>query len=239
MNSERFHAVLPVALLVTGGILLQGWAPGAIRPGAATDGLAPVAGQGVALAVLGGFRAPAADGLWLRANLAWEQRDLVATDALVRAAIVADDRVEYFRINGARMIAFDLAEWRIAANAPAAVAAEIRHEHAEQAVALLAEGVRRNPSAPALWIEMARITQQRLADRGRAAAYYRRAAELPGAPYFAGRLHVELLVDTGRIAEARDWLRHWLPKLPHDDEAAQRPRMEARLEELERRWGEE
>lgn len=235
VNSDRSHSVTPLALVLTGSLLLQSLAPKTARRPVPAEGLGALAGQGIGLAVLGGFGAAAADGLWLKANLAWERRDLVATDALVRAAIAADPRTEYFRINGARMIAFDLAEWRIPADAPAAVAAEIRREHAQQAVDLLEEGVRRNGPTPHLWIEMARVTHQRLAAPGRAAELYRRAAELPGAPYFAGRLHVELLAAEGRIGEARDWLRQWLPKLPRDDEAAQRTRMEARLVELERR----
>ncbi len=193
-----------------------------------------LAGLGATLAVLGGFRALAADVLWLKANLAWERRDLAATDALLRATAAADARAAYYRLNGARIMAYDMPGWRTPPDAPAAVRAQYAAEQAEQALTFLAEGAAQHGPEAEHFIEMARICQQSLGDLPRAAGYYRRAAELPGAPYYAGRLHIELLARSGRLREARDWLRDWLPRLPADDAAAERGRMEARLAELER-----
>ncbi len=199
-----------------------------MRPSAA------LAGHGVAQVVLGGFRAVAADVLWLRANLAWERRDAAATGALLRATVAADGRAVYFRLNGARIIAYDMPLWRAPPDAPAAVRAQYAAGQAEQALAFLAEGVAQHGPEAEYFVEMARICQQSPGGLSRAAGYYRQAAELPGAPYHAGRLHVELLARTGRLREARDWLRGWLPRLPADEPAAERGRMEARLAELER-----
>lgn len=229
-------AVVAGLLLVAGSVALQPLQPSRARL-CSLEELAPAAGRGVLLAVLGGYRAVAADALWLRTNLAWEARDAVATEALIRATVAADDRAEYFRINGARIIAFDLPAWRIGSELPAAVAAAIRREHAERAIAFLQAGNMRQGPRAAYWIEMGRIADQALHDRRRAADYYGRAAALADAPYFAGRLRAELLIAEGRLQEARDWLRHWLPRLPRDDPAAQVERVAARLAELERRLG--
>jgi len=225
--------VAPWLLLAGGGALLS---PLGGRLGIQdSEASLPVAlaGQGVAPAVLGGFRAMAADVLWLRTNLAWERRDAAATEALLRATVAADGRAVYFRLNGARMLAYDFPAWRTPPDAPAAVRARHAAGHAERALAFLDEGMASHGPDADSFIEMARICQQQPGDLPRAAGYYRQAAELPGAPYFAGRLHVELLVRTGGVREARDWLRGWLPRLPADDPAAERARMAARLAELE------
>ena len=66
------------------------------------------AGQGVTLGLLGGFRAIVADFTWLRLHVIWEQRDLAATDTLLRLVTTIDPRPLYFWVNGARIIAFDM-----------------------------------------------------------------------------------------------------------------------------------
>lgn len=218
---------LPVVILVTGAALLQALSDDG--PPASWRQLRPVAGLGVLPAALGGWRAPAADLLWLRANLAWERRDAPATDALLRAAVALEPDEDYFRLNAARIIAFDLAEWERDPVEPAEVSRRRAARQARRALELLVEGPE---ASAALLVERARLTHQVLGDRVAAARLYRAAAERPAAPYFAGRLATELLVAEGRIDEARDWLRSWVPRLPPGIPAAQRGRMETRLREL-------
>src|SRR3954466_8730264 len=74
-----------------------------------------MAGQGLTLGVLGGFRAIAADFTWVRVFVIWEQRDLPATETLLRLVTAIDPRPVYFWLNGARVIAYDMTAWRIAA----------------------------------------------------------------------------------------------------------------------------
>src|SRR5687768_2320668 len=73
------------------------------------------AGQGVTLALLGGFRALVADALWIRMYVLWERRDLPGTQTLIQLVTAVDPRPAYFWINGARILANDLAAWRIEA----------------------------------------------------------------------------------------------------------------------------
>lgn len=226
--------MLSWAVLLAGAVLLQAIPLASPQPGSDWTELQSLAGLGVAPAVVGGLRAPAADLLWLRANRSWEQRDPAATDAYLRATVALAPEFDYFRVNAARMIAFDFPEWERAGDEPAEVSRRRRLAYGERALALLE---RRPGSSAAVLIERARLTHQIQGDRSRAAALYREAAELPAAPYFAGRLAVELLVQEGQIDGARTWLRHWLGRLPADDPDAQRARMAARLADLDARAG--
>jgi hypothetical protein len=188
---------------------------------------------------LGGFRALAADFLWLRMYAGWEERDLPGTQTLIRAVVAVDPRPSYFWLNGARILAYDLPVWRIAAEGGYdAVKAERRQViEAEQARLALRhlEAARRAQADPvALWIEQANIELNKLGDVAAAAASFRRAWESPGGPYFAARIYGELLKRQGQNAAAYAWLCDLHPKLPPDDEAADAPLVLARIRELER-----
>ena len=174
----------------------------------------------------------AADVAWLQLNLAWEQRDEPAVRMLMRWTLAAAPQVGYFRVNSARITAYDFPAWREQAQplAPAAVVARWRVQAADEATGLLLAG---GKDDPALWLEAANIALYAAGDPDLAAQRYRKAAELPGAPWHAGRVHAQLLRELGREREALDWLRGWAPKLPADDPAAQRDLVLARIAELE------
>ena len=67
------------------------------------------------LALLGGFRALVADGTWIRMYDVWEERDLPVVDTLIRLVTAIDPRPLYFWLNGARIMAYDMPDWRVAA----------------------------------------------------------------------------------------------------------------------------
>ncbi len=187
-------------------------------------------------AARGGARAIMADLCWLRAYEAWRGQDEEHTESLIRRTLAWDPRPEIFWINGARIIAHDFPAWRAAREpqAPAAVQTEWRARAARAAIALLEEGLHRRGDSPVLHGEIAGHYWHGLGDYAQAAEHYRRAAQLPGAPWHAARLHAEALLRLGRREEARDWLRALLPTLPADDPAAQRGVVAGRLEQLER-----
>lgn len=159
---------------------------------AAAGDLLPAAGNGGVLAAVGGFRALAADLLWLEANLAWERRDAARTLALLEAVVAVDERPEYFWVNGARIIAWDLPTWAGDPAQPAAVRRAAARAHAERALRWLERAVAVRGDTPGVRVEMARIRHQVLGDLPGAAAEYGRAARLPGAPDFAARLRDRL-----------------------------------------------
>lgn len=177
-----------------------------------------------------------ADWSWLQANKAWEVRDADLVRGLTRVCVRLAPGEPYFRINGARMRAFDFPVWRESAErgAPAAVRLHWRRSAGEEALAFLLD----DPAPAAeLLVEAGNITLYALHDPARAADFFGRAADMPSAPWHAGRIYAELLHKTGRTREAVAWLRLWLPRLPPDDPAAQREAVARRLAELERDLG--
>ena len=238
-----------LAIFVTlGGLALTGaalrwmeaplWAAlRAEQPALRLDSAAAAAGQGVTLGLLGGFRAIVADFTWLRLHVIWEQRDLAATDTLLRLVTTIDPRPLYFWVNGARIIAFDMTAWRIAEAGghdvvPAVQRDRLGAEQARLAIRLLEEAMTFHPGNAALWIERANIELNRLGDIEAAAESYRKAWEQPGAPAYAARLHAELLRRLGRKAEALVWLTRLHPQLPPEEEGTEL--VLGRIRDLER-----
>ncbi len=221
----------PVAGLFVAGFLLRAIEPAA-APGPRMEQAAALAGQAGLPAALGGLRSVVAGGFWLRANLAWERRDEAATAAWIALTVAADERPVYFWLNGARMMADDMPAW-LPPSAPAPVRQRVTEDCAQRALQLLERGLRWHGPDAALYVEMAGIHLRRRGDLAQAAEYYRRAAEQPGAPYYAARLHAELLCALGRPREALGWLRQVLPGLPADDPAARREVVIARIQTLE------
>jgi len=196
-------------------------------------------GAGALFGWLGGFRALAADLLWLRMYAGWERRDLPGTQTLIRAVVAVDPRPAYFWINGARILAYDQPVWRIEAEGGfEAVPTERRRvievEQARLALRLLEEARGLRASTAAMWTEQANIELNKLGDIAAAAASFRRAWEQPAGPYYAARIYGELLRRLDRHREAYEWLCSLYPKLPPDDEAADAPLVLARIRELER-----
>lgn len=212
------------------------------QPELRLESTAAATGQGITLALLGGFRALVADAAWLQMYSHWEQRDPAATGTLLRLVTTVDPRPVYFWLNGARILAYDVSAWRIeAAGGYDAVPAEVQHrivrEQAQMGLAHLAAGRVFHPASVDLWVEQANIELNRLGDLAAAAASYRRAWELPRAPHYVARLHAEVLRRAGRKAEALDWLVRLHPGLPAGNPGAAADVVLGRIRELERDLG--
>lgn len=212
------------------------------QPGLEWRRLDGAAGQGLTLGLLGGFRALAADLLWLRANAAWERCDLAGTHAALALVSAVDPRPVAFWLNGARMIGYDMPYWRIAALGgetalPAGVVRHVHEEQARAAIAHLERAFAQHPDDPLVHIEIANLQLQQLGDVVGAAEHYRNAALQPTAPYYAARLHAELLRRLGREHAAYDWLVALHPTLPPecDNPYAMADTVLARIRELEER----
>lgn len=139
---------------------------------------------------VGGFRAILADAWWLKAASAWERRDAAGTRFYLDLTLETNPGPEYFWLNGARMLAFDLPAWSADLD-PAtgqATRASARKMAAREALHLLERGLRSHPDSASLRIEMATISLYGLGDRRAAAVQFQRAAQGHGAPRFADRL---------------------------------------------------
>ena len=140
------------------------------------------------------------------------------------------------------MLAYDLPVWRVeqaggSDAVPDLVVERIRREQAQRAVEFYKKGLLFHQENPWLLVDMANIHQRRLNDMEEAARYYRMAAEVPNAPYFAGRVYGELLRRIGKNQEAYDWLTGLYPTLPADDPSALKPNVLRRIRELEKLLG--
>lgn len=196
------------------------------------------AAHGMTFAVLGGFRAIAADLFWLRSYFAWERRDAAATESLLQLTTVLDGRPLNFWLNGARIIAFDIPAWRIDAThdvgaVPAIERTRISESQGQRALSFLQRGLALHPNRASMWIERANIELNCLHDPSLAAESYRRASEQPDAPYYAARVYAELLRRLGRTTEALAWLKELYPQLPVHVEAAAADVVLARIHQLE------
>jgi hypothetical protein len=210
----------------------------AFEPAFQAESLADTMGRGLAFGLLGGFRAVTADFLWVEMNSEWEAEDLPATHKLIELVTTIDPRPLYFWINGARIIAYDMPHWRYRVgggfeNIPAAVRARIDHEQAWSAIALLERGLVTHANHPLLLLEIANIHLRRRGDLQTASEYYRLAATMPGAPFYAARIYAELLKQQGRLRDALAWLRSVHPKLPANDPTANADVVLHRIRELE------
>lgn len=208
-----------------------------------TGGLGP----GISVAMLGGFRGLAADLLWLKTNVAWEERNVEKTATGLALTTAADPRPLAFWINGARILAYDVPVWRIETaggfdRVSAAARKRIEEQQAAAALSRLEEARRFHPDTAAIDVEMAQIELNRRGDVAAAAKYYRQAATRHDAPAYAARLYAELLRRQGRWQEAYGWLTELYVTLPgvapgvFSDEAIEEARADvvlARIRELE------
>jgi hypothetical protein len=188
--------------------------------------------------MLGGFRSLAADLLWLRANACWEGCDIAGTRSALALVAAVDPRPVDFWINGARMIGYDMPVWRIdALGGDEAVPAVVRRRYAEEqalaAIAHLERAFASHPGDPLIEIEIANLQLQRLGDVAAAAEHYRRAAVQPTAPFYAARIHAELLRRLGREREALRYLVALHPGLPPRNPYAMADTVLERIRELE------
>lgn len=206
------------------------------EPAPRLDSGAGLTKQAAVQGLLGGFRAVVADIIWLEAHSHAADRDLPGTESLLELVTLIDPRPLYFWLNGARILAYDMPTWRVA-GAGVAETGRFSCEQAQRALRRLEKARTFHPDSAALWIEQANIEFNRLGDVAEAAASYRRAAEQPDAPYYAARLHAEMLRRIGRKAEALIWLVRLHPQLPPTEESAGADLVLTRIRGLERELG--
>lgn len=231
MKSERFLPRPVRALLVVIAVMMvtslalypvenPAWqSVRAKQPSLQLDSIQGALGQGVTVGLLGGFRAIVADFFWIRTNAVWETNDLPATQTYIRLVTAIDPRPLYFWLNGSRMIAYDMPNWRIQAaggydDVPQTVQRRFDEEQSAVGVAYLTDALGHHPDHPLLLIEIANIFLNRLKDAETASEWYLRASRLPDAPFYAPRIYAELLRRLDRKPEAYAWLKELYPTLP-------------------------
>lgn len=208
------------------------------QPALRLESLKDALGQGVTVGLLGGFRAIVADFFWIRTNSIWEKNDIPGTQTSIKLVTAIDPRPLYFWLNGSRMIAYDMPNWRIDKAGgydavPDAVKRRFDEEQSSIAIKYLETALDFHPDQPLLLLEIGNVHLNRLKDVETASRYYLEASKRPDAPYYAARIYAELLRRLDRKQEAYEFLKKLYPTLPHDDLMAQALVVLDRIRELE------
>jgi len=204
---------------------------------AALDASVGQLGQGVSLAIMGGYRSLVANMVWLSLNSDWEEKDFAATAAKIRLATAIDPRPKSFWLNGARIMANDMPAWIVGELEAEKLfeteeGAVHRRRFARLALDYLDAARKSHPEAPEILIEKATIQWRKLDDLEAAAALFSEVVQLAAAPYFADRIYAELLERLGRREEALRHLESIVDDLPYGDPQAMKPVVEYRIRKL-------
>lgn len=199
-------------------------------------------GQGLSVAILGGYRSVAANLVWLSMNQNWEQRDLAGTLGKLAFATSIDPRPELFWLNGSRIIANDMPTWVIGIDdtdlhVESAEGRAIASQFANRALGFL-EGSRvYHEQNPKIYIEEAMILWRKANDLEGAVGRFEQAIRAESPPFYAHRVYGELLVKLDRKEKALKLLETHYETLPEDSIEAMKPVVADRIRNLRRELG--
>lgn len=185
----------------------------------ASDSNANPLGPVALWAVLGGFRTVLADLVWIQTYRAWERRALAEVWQGIEWTLDLHPENLFFWIQSARMVGYDFPRWEVDPRRPAGFRRfpnleAARKHYGKEALKLLGEAARLHPQHPGPPLEAALLQRHLLGNLDAAAALFKRAATLPGAPVFAAIAHGETLILLGRSQEAIRWFETLLQVLP-------------------------
>lgn len=187
-------------------------------------------GQGLAIALLAGFRGVAADFIWLRAQGFWEQRQWFKQSECIENAVKLQPQSVFFWDVGAWHMAWNIAYAERIAPDNATLAEGIRRERLwhDRGREFLERGLQNIPNRFDLYYKLGWIYYQHLArDCGgetdcqqtryrKAAEYFLIATTYRGAPDYLGRDAARCLEKAGDLPAAYQlWRKLWQENDPH------------------------
>ncbi len=193
---------------------------------------------GLVVGMLGGLRNLVADIIWIKNSIYWEKSNLPATETFIYLTTDLVPESLYFWINGARIISYDMSNWRLkligrVENIPKLTKQSIWDEQAKDGIKFLEKALLFHPNEPLIYIEIASMYINRLDDKLMGAKYYRMASEKNGAPYYVSRIYPEILRQIGEKRKALIWYRNLYPKLPANNPLAHKDVVLQRINDLE------
>lgn len=194
-------------------------------------------GQGLTLAVLGGFRGVAANFVWLDLTEAWEDQEWSRVHADAELAVLLQPRVPFFWDNGAWYLAWNasISSEKYSQDPNPDRRRREALKYVEAGREMLERGIRVNPEKPQLYERLAFLYEQRLGDYENAARYYRLALGKPGVPLYLERFVGYALEKAGKPREAYEyWKSLWDSSPDHPPRhARQWEKIESHLRKLE------
>ena len=200
-------------------------------------------GSGLTLALLGGFRALAADLIFLRAYTAWEDRDLALTPVLLRLAVATDPRAEAFWERAAYITALDMPHWERRAREAAGEAVTdaewqaLRRRYLARGLTFLHRAQQAHPRNHRFPLARARLLLAVTQDRDAAFAALRAAVACPDVPLAVVRFYADQLRADGRLREAYKFLHTYYRTTDASDPDAQLAYVADILSDLEEALG--
>gem|GEM_PF-1650629 len=152
-----------------------------------------------ARAAFSGLRRVAAGWSWVQARRAWEREDVREFRQALFAAVSLRPEHRGYWIDGARMLAFDVPQWR-------GGGVRERRRGVEEAVRLLERAEDAHPQASEIPLEVGWLLGWELGDFEGAQRALERATRLAPRIGPAARLRARALERLGRPEEARAWL---------------------------------
>lgn len=197
-------------------------------------------GQGLTIATLGGYRNIAANFIWIGMYQDWQLRNDEAVLEKIHLAVALNPLLEYFWIDGARIIANDMPVWEVGDEAMDTLfeteeGIAVRKRYGKRALAFLEKAPKSVQSKQAILREKGVISWQKLDDLEAALEYFGRIIARPDPPYYLSRVYAELLIRSGRLEDALDFLRNHYAGLPDDDPKALKEQVADSIEALEGR----
>jgi len=146
-------------------------------------------GQREFIAALSGFRSLVADGLWIRAEIAWEHTEYGRLALLCNNVTALDPRNVMF---------WDMSAWHMGWNASVyefrnpkqpreALRIKAQHEYFKLAEDFLIRGIQNNPDRYKLYESLANLYKEKFDNHLKASQYYEKAAAFPNSPSYEKR----------------------------------------------------
>ena len=177
-------------------------------------------GQGMAIALLAGFRGVVADFLWIRSHDYWIKQEWLRQYSAIQVVTMLQPLSTMFWDIGAWHMAWNIG-YAVSidpANANEAVGIKREHEWWDRARDYLQRGIENVPNRPDLYFSMGWLYWEKYKDGCKAQEYFQKALDAKGAPQ-----DLDVRLDAVQRIEARakekcgdvmgayqDWRRMWL-----------------------------
>lgn len=169
-------------------------------------------GQGMAIALLAGFRGVVADFIWIRSQTFWEKKEWMQQYNNMQLATLLQPHSTVFWDLGAWHMAWNIgyAERVDTNNYTAAQGLKRERIWHERARAFLERGIENNPNRYNLYFSLAWLYMQKFKEPCRAAPLLEKAIQFADAPTYLRRMHARLVEECGDVLRAYElWRAMW------------------------------
>lgn len=194
-------------------------------------------GQGLSVAILGGYRNISANLVWVSMYADWQYRRKEDTLSKMNLAVALNPSSLFFWVDGARMIANDMPVWEVGDAAAGTLfettdGIEVRYRYGRTALDFLGRAPESIAVNSKVLREKAVIHWKKLDDLKGALIYFEQAVAQPNAPYYLSRVYAEILIKDGQINKAHTFLQEHFASLPDDDMRAMKSLVAKRIQDL-------